>query len=183
MREGTSSHVVRLDYDFAKNRVAVGADGVDWNWAFDFTSGGELADVTNPTGQKLGLTYDPLGKLAGLNAGAKLQWKLQYTAGSPDLKLTDSQSVENTYSFDALYRLVQQKQGGADSAYEYAWSGDPNGLVTHDARQGNHCDVSRSPADIHNHIANRLFNINSNSYRSSNGFMDHVNFFCIGMFC
>ncbi len=128
VREGTSSHVVKLDYDFAKNQITVGAEGVDWSWAFDLTTAGELAGVTNPSGQKLGLSYDPLGKLAGINAGAKLQWKLQYTAGTPELKVTDSQGVDSTYSFDALYRLAQQ-QGEADSSYEYAWSGSPNGLV------------------------------------------------------
>jgi RHS repeat-associated protein len=128
VQEGSSSRSIKLSNDFAKNQIAVSADGVDWNWAFDLNSAGQLAGVTNPAGQKLGLSYDPLGKLTGLTAGSKLQWKLERTAGSSDLTIT-GQNGETTYSFDALYRLVKVQQGEAATGYEYATSGDPNGLV------------------------------------------------------
>ncbi len=124
VKEGGTSRALNLDYDFAKNRVTVAADGVDWNWAFDFTSSGQLAAVTNPAGQKLGLSYDPLGKLTTLIAGNKLQWTLKYDH-SPDFTITDP-SGYSAYQFDALYRLVKK---GENTAYEYATSGDHNGLV------------------------------------------------------
>ncbi len=127
VNEGSSRRSVKLNYDFAKDRVTVGADGVDWSWAFDFTPAGQLAGVTNPAGQKLGLSYDPLGKLTALIAGDKLQWKLQRTDGS-DLTVT-SPAGDTTYTFDSLYRLLQKQQGEATTGTEYATSGDPNGLV------------------------------------------------------
>ncbi len=125
VQEGSSTRAVKLDYDYAKNRVSVGADGVDWTWGFDLTPNGQLAGVTNPAGQKLGLTYDPLGKLTALIAGDKLQWKLDRTG--TDLTVT-SPAGETAYKFDALYRLVKQ-QGESTTGYEYATSGDQNGLV------------------------------------------------------
>jgi len=126
VQEGANTRAIKLDYDFAKNRVVVGANGVDWSWGFDLTSNGQIAGVTNPAGQKLALTYDPLGKLIALVAGDKLQWKLDRTA--TDLKVT-SPAGETAYKFDALYRLVQKQQGEATTGYEYATSGDNNGLV------------------------------------------------------
>ncbi|MBI1280893.1 MAG: hypothetical protein GC179_22405 [Anaerolineaceae bacterium] len=126
VQEGSDSRAVKLDYDFAKNRVSVSANGVDWSWGFDLTAAGQLAAITNPAGQKLALTYDALGKLTTLIAGDKLQWKLDRTAA--DLKVTGP-SGETAYKFDALYRMVQQQQGEATTGYEYATSGDNNGLV------------------------------------------------------
>src|SRR6185369_7018406 len=73
------------------------------------------------------LTYDPLGKLTTLIAGDKLQWTFQHTATS-DLTVT-SPTGDTAYKFNSLYRLVQKQQGEATTGYEYATSGDPNGLV------------------------------------------------------
>ncbi len=126
VQEGSDSRTIKLDYDFAKNRISVGADGVDWSWGFDLTPNEQLAAVTNPAGQKLGLTYDPLGKLTALIATDKLQWKLDRTG--TDLTVT-SPAGETAYKFDALYRLVQKQQGDAATGYEYTTSGDQNGLV------------------------------------------------------
>lgn len=129
VNEGTSSRVVTLGYDFATNRVTLGTDNADWSWALDFTSSGSLAGLTNPAGQKLGLSYDPLGKLAGITAANKLQWKLDHAADSSQITITDSLGAASTYTFDSLYRLVQSQQGDAATNTEYGWSGDPNGLV------------------------------------------------------
>jgi RHS repeat-associated protein len=127
MQEGSTNRAVKVGYDFAKNNVTVSADGVDWSWGFDFTPTGQLSGVTNPAGQKLGLSYDPLGKLASIVAGDKLQWKLE-RSGASALTVT-SAAGQTAYKFDALYRLVQMQQGDAATGYEYAASADNNGLV------------------------------------------------------
>ncbi len=127
VQEAGTSRALKVNYDFAKNNVTVSADGVDWSWDFDFTPTGQLSGVTNPAGQKLGLSYDPLGKLVSIVAGDKLQWKLE-RSGTSDLTVTDP-AGQTAYKFDALYRLVQKQQGEAATAYEYAASADNNGLV------------------------------------------------------
>ncbi|MCA0456862.1 MAG: DUF6531 domain-containing protein [Chloroflexi bacterium] len=129
VREGSSSRIVTLGYDDANNRVTLGAEGAEWTWALDFTAAGDLAAVTNPAGQKLGLTYDPLGKLAAITAANKPQWQLEHPAGEGELTVTDAQGSASTYTFDSLYRLIESQRDDATTGIEYVWSGDTNGLV------------------------------------------------------
>src|SRR5688572_22345088 len=55
-------------------------------------------------------------------------------------------------------------------------------LIADNPRKGDYRDIGSTPADINNHVTDGLFNIDTCSDGRSDRFIDHVNFFCSGVF-
>src|SRR5690606_5097599 len=56
-----------------------------------------------------------------------------------------------------------------------------NRLICDDAGKGNQGDLGSTTSDIHDHRSHWLFDVNSDTYGSSDRFIDHVDFLCSSM--
>jgi YD repeat-containing protein len=97
----------------------------DWSWRFRFDTQGDLIRITDPNRYELGITYDPLGRITGINGDEPYSWQIEYQPGESALLFNGTR-----LEYDSLMRLTRIVTADeTETTYTY---GVEDGAVTLD---------------------------------------------------